>query len=287
MNDIIWQLTQWRGELTWGIFAGMAYVAIRCAWAAKAHEGASRRLLLFCAAGIAVLTPIIIHPGLGIMPLLAAVGLCVVATSAARKNPGPRRALMVTGLALLLGTSGMVSAGQVLNLSSGPSMWPTSPKGFSFLWIDRGSEPLRRGQQVEVHVPLAEAAPDPDTGWPAGRYHKRVVGLPGDQVRIDDYQISVNGTVVADCGHPTPAQALPQYHLWLCNGVFPSTLTDAHPVHYQTVWGDPEIWMNGRQAWTVPQGQALVLGDNLVESADSRQRGLIPLQWIISQVRSP
>ncbi len=286
MNQLIWQLTEWRGELAWVILAVMAYVVVRCAMAARKQQGGARRQLLGCSLGTAVLMPAAIHPAMGIMPLLAAIGLLVVATGATLKSQAARGVFSAMGLGLLLGTSGMVSAGQVLNLGSGPSMWPAASKGLSLFLIRPLEGPLRRGQQVEFHVPMKEAAPDPDTGWPAGRYHKRVFGLPGDQVTMEDFRILVNGIVVADCQNHRPEQELPQYGLWLCNGRFASSLTQAAPVNYRTVWGQPDIWMDGRREWKIPEGMALVLGDNLVESGDSRQRGLIPTRWIVGKVQS-
>lgn len=287
MDQIVWQLTEWRGEMAWALCAVLVYVATRCGWEATRRSGAARRRLWGCALGMGALAPATIYPALGIMPLVAALGLCFLASSATRRPGKTQKGLVAAGLVLLLGTSGMVSAGHVLNLSSGPSMWPTSPKGLSFLWILPTTGPIQRGQQVEIYVSVKDAAPDPDTGWPAGRYHKRVFALPGDRVSIEDYRIVVNNDVVADCSHHNRTQELPLYGLWLCNGRFSSGLTHAAPVAYQTVWGEPDIWMNGQQSWVVPQGMALVLGDNLVESGDSRQRGLIPLRWITHRVRSP
>jgi len=286
MEPIGVMLTEWRAELAWAIWLVMGYVAVRCAWAARRHQGAQRQRLGWCTLGLVALLPVSTHPSLGIMPLMASLSIALVATSVIQQRTAVRHTLLGSGMAALLITSGMVSAGQVINLSSGPSMWPTSPKGLSIVWLERDNGPIRRGQQVEIHVPFQQAAKDPETGWPAGRYHKRVVGLPGDHVTIESYRILVNQMVVADCRWPTQQPHPNPYQPWVCRGRFAPALTLGNAIDYQTVWGEPSIWMNGEQEWTIPDGYALVLGDNLVESADSRQRGLIPMPWIVTKVRS-
>lgn len=85
--------------------------------------------------------------------------------------------------------------------------------------------------------------PPPD---PMGEpYIKRIIGLPGDEIRIESGQVLVN-----DIPQDEPyIKALPMYH----------------------------------GAWTVPEGMVFVLGDNRNNSSDSHQWGMVPIENIIGR----
>ena len=283
MNQWILQLTQLRGELALALLAAIAYIALRCLFAARKAEGGDRHRLLACGIGAALLLPAGIHPALGILPVLAILGITCLAAGKPGKKAWVRRPLTAVGLVALLGSAGCASTGQTLFLGSGPSMWPTSSRSMSFFLMERNTEDYARGDLVTFGVPRSEASSDEDTGWPTGRYHKRLIGLPGDRVELDDYTIRVNGELAADC-HPELALETtePMHHYtWICRGIISGSPTLAS---YRMVWGDPEIWMNGKQAWALGADEVLVLGDNLVESADSRYRGPIPSRWLVGRV---
>jgi signal peptidase I len=74
---------------------------------------------------------------------------------------------------------------------------------------------------------------------------KRVIGLPGDTVRISDGAVQVNG------------QALEEPYI------------AAAPVY------------NGE--WEVPEGKLFVLGDNRNDSSDSHAWGLLPIENVIGK----
>jgi signal peptidase I len=74
---------------------------------------------------------------------------------------------------------------------------------------------------------------------------KRIVGLPGDEVLVQNGQVLVNGHVLAE---PYIAEA-PKY----------------------------------QGQWRVPEGQLFVLGDNRNDSSDSHQWGLLPFDNIIGK----
>ncbi|HKE02024.1 MAG TPA: signal peptidase I [Planctomycetota bacterium] len=118
----------------------------------------------------------------------------------------------------------------------GASMRPTLEDGERIL-IERftptfGS--LHRGDVVVLEPP----------GLENERFVKRIVGLPGDVVAVDDGQISVGGEVIARCG------------------------VDAGCQH----------------TWVVPSDSVFVLGDNLARSFDSRYFGTVPLCQVIGRV---
>lgn len=105
---------------------------------------------------------------------------------------------------------------------------------------------------------------------------KRVVGLPGDRIRIEDGKVAVNG-VTLDEPYVAfePAAARP--------------FGDNFPAR---VYTDPNInpdWWREMQKLTqngelvVPAGMYFMLGDNRNHSEDSRFWGLVPRQAIIAR----
>jgi signal peptidase I len=74
---------------------------------------------------------------------------------------------------------------------------------------------------------------------------KRVIGLPGDIVKIQDGKVYINGLAVSE---PYIAAA-PEYY------------------------GE----------WVVPEGQLFVLGDNRNDSLDSHEWGVLPLENVIGK----
>ena len=135
---------------------------------------------------------------------------------------------------------------------------------------DAGLLPYRdiaRGDVVVFHYPL-----DPKT-----YFVKRVVGVPGDRVRLADKQLFVNGSRVSD------AYAL---H------------SDAHHDHYrddfpELQWApanvDARWWiemhrdLDEQGELVVPPGRYFVLGDNRDNSQDSRYWGFVPRANIVGR----
>lgn len=267
--------------MAWGVLAVMSYVAIRCLLAARRATSVVRDRLLTCGIGTLALLPAGINPSLGILPPLTAIGLVFLASAAPHRAVWLNRFLLGIGLVMVLGTAIMASSGYILSLGSGPSMWPTTSRHLSLAIMKSQTDGFKRGDTISFGVPGSEASDDPESGWPVGRYHKRIIGLPGDHVLLDDYTIHLNGQTVADC-HPEKAlEVLDTYNqtTWLCRGELDGKA-------YTLVWGTHDIWMNGRQEWALKEGEALVLGDNLPESADSRYRGAIPLRWVVGRFTS-
>jgi signal peptidase I len=99
---------------------------------------------------------------------------------------------------------------------------------------------IERGDTVVFRYPLD----------PTKSYIKRVVGTPGDTIRIDQGQVFVNGRAL---------------------------LEDYVTGRDRVSWPGPPESLRGRM---VPLGKYFVLGDNRVFSSDSRSWGFVPRENI-------
>ena len=136
-----------------------------------------------------------------------------------------------------------VSLRLLINISTarvrvdGYAMGTTLPNG-SYLLTDRlayqQTDP-QRGDIVVFSFPLD----------PKQDLIKRVIGLPGETIEVQDGMVTVNGTPLEE-----------------------SYITDP-PLYSGT--------------WVVPEGQYFVLGDNRNESRDSHQWGFLPHENIIAK----
>ncbi|HTI12965.1 MAG TPA: signal peptidase I [Dictyobacter sp.] len=100
-------------------------------------------------------------------------------------------------------------------------------------YLSHGPE---RGDVIVFHYPL-------DTKQD---YIKRVIGLPGDKIQVNNTQVIVNGHVLNEPYITTP-------------------------------------YNQEANAWTVPPNEYFVLGDNRPVSLDSRSWGFVPRSYIIGK----
>lgn len=170
-------------------------------------------------------------------------------------------------------TAGM-SSGYAPSISMGPSMWPAAPKRVNINFLNTKafrSERPSYGDDIEFEVPKGKS-------WPQGRYRKRVWGVPGDKILVEEYGIVVNGKRFADCSGKSEliVQKIPQ--VWFCHAQFPK-LSESQLF----VWGDMNPLMYKSFREIVKSGQLFVMGDNTVESSDSREMGPIDASWVVGR----
>jgi signal peptidase I len=124
---------------------------------------------------------------------------------------------------------------------------------------------VKRGDIVVFHYPIA----------PAQHFVKRVIGVPGDHVRLVNKQVFVNGVALRE---PYAHFSRPANDLFRDN--FPRL--DVAPGE------TPEWWLLLRKLvedgqLIVPDGHYFVMGDNRDDSYDSRYWGFVPGANIIGR----
>ena len=128
-------------------------------------------------------------------------------------------------------------------------------------------ETIQRGDIIVFHYPT----------YPFQHFVKRVIGLPGDRIRIVNKQVLVNGVLLND----------KSYAIHRRNGMdsfrdnFPS-VTFAPPDVDSKWWLEMRRQVRGGDL-VVPQADFFVLGDNRDDSFDSRYWGFVPQANVIGR----
>lgn len=118
------------------------------------------------------------------------------------------------------------------------SMQPTLYAG-DFVIVNKVAYEL--GEPGRGDIIVFRYPPDPDRE----PYIKRVIGLPGDVLRVDGGKVYVNGA----------------------------------PLMEEYIMAAPSY----QGSWTVPDGSLFVLGDNRNSSSDSHNWGMVPLDNVIGK----
>jgi signal peptidase I len=125
---------------------------------------------------------------------------------------------------------------------------------------------VHRGDIVVFHYPV----------HPSEHFVKRVVGVPGDRVRLINRQVYVNGTALKELYvrysspvHDAFRDEFPQVD------VLPPGLEGDWWLQMKKLVEDGEL--------IIPEGHYFVLGDNRDESLDSRYWGFVPRENIIGR----
>ncbi len=132
----------------------------------------------------------------------------------------------------------------------GPSMQPTLTSG-EFLWVNKAAYFEWNGQYVLGGPRRGDIAVlrSPDTNEDIDLI-KRVIGLPGDRVRIQRGEVFINGQPLAE-----------PYIRFQASYNYPTTGADA----------------------VVPAGQYFVLGDNRPNSRDSHLGWFVPAENLVGR----
>ncbi len=149
------------------------------------------------------------------------------------------------------------------------SMMPTLYDG-DFIFVSKYSYGLR----LPVTNTLVFATGTPQRGDvivfrlppnPKINYIKRLVGLPGDRIRVDDNnQLYVNGKLMPQA--PGPAYAGPKQDLWNYTGVA-TAFEQLDAKRHRIMFANGSV-KSGE--WVVPAGHYFFMGDNRNNSKDSR-----------------
>ena len=146
------------------------------------------------------------------------------------------------------------------------------------LFVDRISYNFRRPRRGEIIVFETRDIPEMDLGSQGQFYIKRLIGLGGERIRIgDDRHVYAYGTRL-DASTPgfekvysfnpaePPTESRYSGHV---NGKFASYASNHFP--------------DGNTEFTVPPNQYLVMGDNTMNSSDSRVWGSFPRENVIGR----
>jgi signal peptidase I len=126
--------------------------------------------------------------------------------------------------------------------------------------------PIQRGDIIVFRYPV----------HPQQHFVKRVIGLPGDHVRLVSGRVVVNGVPLKESYVIHTRPGFDHFR-----DDFP--LTDIPSANMEPRWWDELHKLVHNQELTVPPDRYFVLGDNRDESLDSRYWGCVPRENIIGR----
>ena len=158
--------------------------------------------------------------------------------------------------------------------------WYEVPTGSMKPTIVEGDRIFTNKMAYDVHVPFTHTSlykvSDPkrgdiivfDSEVANERLIKRVIGIPGDRVRLDNNVLTINGQRLAYGDISSVKQTQ-------------DTSEDLLGVNHAIRIENPGSSLSSFREVTVPEGYYLAMGDNRDNSADSRVIGFVPRNEII------
>jgi signal peptidase I len=207
-----------------------------------------------------------------------------------KKNDGFWETIRTVIYAILVALAIRTFAYEPFNIPSG-SMRPTLLIG-DYLFVSKYSYGYSRHSFPLSIMPFAGRVwfDAPDRGdvvvfkLPSDNktdYIKRIIGLPGDTIQVQDGRLFINGELVQRerIGDFTYRNT---YGSQLRVAQFVETLPGGKK-HFILEEGDNRIYDNTRE-FSVPQGHYFMMGDNRDNSADSRsQVGFVPAENLVGR----
>lgn len=186
--------------------------------------------------------------------------------------------LLVTVILALFGTSFVVQAFKIPSASMEPTLLIGDHLlvnkfvfGGTGAWYEKllPYRTLRRGDIIVFKYPFADHP----------HFVKRVIGLPGDRIKIQDQQVYVNGRVLNEpyVVHDPAANYDP------INYSFPPSTDFLYTSQAEPLWAK-EIRLYIRSGeLVVPPGKYFAMGDNRDNSRDSRYWGFVDRDAIMGR----
>ncbi len=150
---------------------------------------------------------------------------------------------------------------------------------------------IRRGDIIVFKYPGNHYDPRRDYERPDNKpittnYVKRVIGLPGDHIRIDGRNVVVNGSILPE--HRIEAIDHNRKDPLEITAAPPRKANESYDVFYNPDFSDDEYPIfehegHGTNEIVVPAGNYFVMGDNRNNSEDSRYWGFVPRDLVIGR----
>lgn len=254
-------------HISWIMFAFVLVIGVRLLWGLR-HPVHRPKVYKFLVAGVFVSSLLFFHKTWSFWALLIVFGF-MLGCSILSRNRNRMVQYLLTVCSILLLTCGILGINSPIApvIIAGPSMWPTSPKSVSAAWLTTNSfvsRELQYGDDVYFEVKKSAS-------WPSGRYRKRIWALPGDTIEIVNNTVVLNHKIIANCSDRSRRIAP---NIWWCTITFPNG------VERKITWGLSNTTWIPQLHTTMEPHQAFAVGDNTVESTDSRFLEPIQTGWI-------